>query len=351
MSYIDYFANRSERAYKKLTPEAPIHLARSCFASLLQQAHQDALAIGDSHELFRDQAIEAIKDLRIPVFTDVDPRMHLPGKRQPSLVESLEATVERYKAIDQLSGIFSNSADSMIYGGSMKYGPFLNVRSGADGSDIDAIVFTDEGRLDETDWRGVMETDLFDERDKITFFARTVLQRSLYDDGLIDITSQRFTISNKGYTMSTHFMPVNYMKAAYPIADPERQGASHHRYVRDYKERPFERTHVTNYSMSRTEHDIPVYSNPTQGGFIASNPAYSVIQSRYIPGMYQNLVLPDAKFVLGSNSKSAEHLRNFSAYITQREIVEKQLDPQSSVRNTEPRLPILAANVSDILSS
>lgn len=351
MNYVDVFANRTEAAHRKLSADTSSHLARSCFANILQSTHQQARSSGVPHEAFRDNIREVIDQSNIPAFTEVDTQLQLPGKRQPSLSESFDATIDRYIAIDRLKDVFRDSADAMVYGGSMKYGPFLNVRSGADASDIDAIVFTDAKDLGNIDWRRIMETDLFEERDKITFFARLGLQRALSASDLIDITSQRFVIADQDYTISTHFIPTEFMDEAYPTATSDSSETTYHKYVRDYKERPFERTHVSNHDMSSTLHDVPVYNTPTQGGFVASNPAYSMVQERYVPGMYQNLVLPDAHFIVGKSSRSSEHLQEFSAFVSRQEEQEKRFDPDASTLNTEPRKPILPLDVSDILGS
>lgn len=349
LSYADDFATRAEKVHVKLPADVNPHLARSCFAALLQNSHIRAQSEGTSHEDFRSNITDAINQLGIPIFSEIDGRDILPGKRQPSLIESFDATLDRYIAIDDLKDVMSDVADSVVYGGSMKYGPFLNVRSGTDASDIDAIALVDEEVLDELDLRGVMETDLFDERDKITFFARLSLQRALIEENLVDITSQRFALTNKGFTLSMHFVPTNFMHEAYPVSAISSAKNTQHKYVRDYKERPFERTHVSNYDMDGNLHDIPVYNTPTSGGFIASNPAYSIIKGRYVPGMYQNLTLPSPKFLLGQSSRSAEHLRMFSAAIKVQEESENHLYEGSSVLNTEPRKPILPLDVSDIL--
>lgn len=318
---------------------------------LLQRTHVEARSNGYSNEDVRRDIGSVLDSLALPIFSEVDPSKDLPGKRQPSLRESFDATIDRYDAIDSLSDVFGRSAVAMVYGGSMKYGPFLNVRSGGDASDIDAIIVTDRTAFDEVDWRGVMETDLFDEQDKIAFFARLGLQSALMQTGQTDIMSQRFTFASEGYTISTHIMPASFVSSAYPGDGSAESDKTHHKYVRDYKERPFERTHVNNYDMSRNNHDIPVYNTATKGGFIAANPAYSIINGRYVPGMYQNLVLPDAKFVVGADSAVADQLSSFSDFVVARESDERTQYSDSSILNTEPRKPILPVDVSDILAA
>lgn len=350
-SYIDRFANNAEHVNRRLGGEVDIHLARSCFAVLLRNAHTEARSEGHTHEDFRHDIGGVLDGMALPIFFEADASKDLPGKRQPSLRESFDATVDRYAVIDDLSEVFAGSAAAMIYGGSMKYGPFLNVRSGGDASDVDAIIFVERGSFDEIDWRGIMDTDLFEEQDKLAFFARLGLQSALSASNQIDIMSQRFTFADEGYTISTHIMPTDFVEHAYPAADSTEKDKTHHKYVRDYKERPFERTHVGNYDMSRVLHDIPVYNTPTKGGFIAANPAYSVINGRYVPGMYQNLILPNAEFIIGHDSEVADRLRAFSTFVARREEDEKGIDPSSSVLNTEPRKPILPVDVSDILNA
>ena len=232
----------------------------------------------------------------------------------------------------------------------MKYGPFMNVRSGADASDIDMIVFTDDEMLDERNWLGVMETALIDESDKLSFFARLGLQRALREHDKIDIMSQRFSVADQGYTISAHFMPIDFIDEAYPqdINEVLHKG-NNHRYVRDYKERSFERTHVTNFDMSRRRHDIPVYNRAVEGGFVAANPAYSIIEGVYVPGMYQNLVLPAARFAFDQDGIVTEKLDKFSKAVASREEAECLRGEKVSVLNTEPRKPIVPVDVSDIL--
>lgn len=349
--YVDTFANKSEAAHDKIPSEANLHLARSCFAVLLRQAHIQALAEGATHDTFRSEIGAVIDSQAFPIYDAVDNSRHLPGKRQPSLRESFDATLDRYKVIDGFTDAFSTAADAMVYGGSMKYGPFLNVRSGSNASDIDAVIFTKGEALEDLDWRGIMETDLFDEKDKLTFFARMSLQSNLVEDNLIDITSQRFTVAGEGYTISTHLMPTSYVEQAYPqTSDALPTTGTRHKYIRDYKERTFERTHVSNFDMSGNIYEIPVYNTPTQGGFIANNPAYSTVNGRYIPGMYQNLTLPQAHHVFGSEGMTAVRLNRFSKAVSDQEAAEKEsIDPHASILNTEPRKPIISLDVSDIL--
>lgn len=351
MSRADTFVTNAETVNRRLPPNATLHLARSCFAMLLRDAHTQAIAEGVSHEVFRQEIGAAIDELNMPIFHEVDADRHLPGKRQPSLRESFDATLDRYSSIDRLQDVFGGAAGALVYGGSMKYGPFMNVRGGGDASDIDAIIVTDRTMLDELDWRGVMETTLFEERDKLAFFARHGLQRALVEQGLIDITSQRFTIANAGYTMSAHLVSSDFVAHAYPQAMGDIVECDHHKYVRDYKERPFERTHVSNFGMSGDAHDIPVYNAAVAGGFIAANPAYSVVGGRYVPGMYQNLVLPKPCYAFGENSSTVLPIRAFVETMRQREALERRHDRSASINNTEPRKPIIAHDVSDILYS
>lgn len=346
----DRLADRMEAVSRELSSETTLHIARSCFSCILFEEYDYAKQKGVSPEVFGSVANDILDDIGLPIFDYTDERNALPGKRQPSIRESINATVDRFSVIDELEEVFSDSAASIVYGGSMKYGPFMNVRSGADASDIDMIVLTESERLDELGWRGLMETALIDDRDKMTFFARLGLQRVLFEQDKIDIMSQRFTIANKGYTISSHVMPLDYLDTAYPQdAEEIDSDKDYHMYVRDYKERPFERTHVSNFDMSRRPHNIPVYSRAVDGGFIAYNPAFSIIEESYVPGMYQNLVLPEARYAFDGDGVATARFKKFSEVIAVQEAIERVFDESASVLNTEPRKPILPADVSDIL--
>lgn len=234
----------------------------------------------------------------------------------------------------------------------MKYGPFMNVRSGADAFDIDMIILAESEQFDELSWSGLVETSLIDDKDKVTFLARLGLQRYLYEEDRVDIMSQRFAVVNKGYMISSHIMPLSFIDTAYPQeAKMILRNDEYHEYVRDYKERPFERTHVSNYDMSRRQHDIPVHNRPVEGGFIAFNPAYSIIEDSYVPGMYQNLVLPEARFAFDKDGAATTKFKRFSKAVAVREELEMDLYGEVSILNTEPRKPILPEDVSDILRS
>ena len=300
---------------------------------------------------FCAHAMDAIDEAKLPIFDAVDVQNDAPGKRQPSLRESLTATTRRFDTLDELKNVFGGSVSSIVYGGSMKYGPFMNVRAGYDSSDIDLLITTNDDRMNENEWAGLKETSLIDDCDKLAFFERLKSQGDLYDAGKIDIMSQRFSVKGDDYTLSAHFVPKGYIGEAYPgdLADVG-YDKDHHKYVRDYKERPFERTHVTNSDMSGRQHEIPVYNTATSGGFIVSNPAYSIIGSRYIPGMYQNLVLPNAKYVFDNDGASTLQLGNFTDMVADIEVREQHaFDRRSSVDNTEPRKSIMPIDASDIL--
>jgi len=350
MNYVDRLTNRVEHANRKLSPDTNLHLQRSCYAAILLEECQQARVDGTSTDVFGMAAIEVIDDTALPIFDAIDAHNTLPGKRQPSLRESVGATVDRLNMIDELEVVFGGPVESIMYGGSMKYGPFMNVRSGADASDIDMIAITTEEVLADLDWRGLMDSALIDERDKLTFFARFGLQRAMYENHETDIMSQRFTAADKGYTISTHFIPKIFVDEAFPqTSDAITDGDDRHRYLRDYKERPFERAQVTNFDMSRRQHGIAVHNRAVAGGFIASNPAYSVVEGRYVPGMYQNLVLPGATPAFDQTGEATWKFRQFTEAVAEQEQHEQSIDPKASILNTEPRKPIIPADVRDIL--
>lgn len=319
--------------------EEVLHRVRSVFASIIRDEYNRSHHEGEDIEAFRERGRKDIDRLDSPFFEAEDTSVVLPGKRQPSLSESFDATLDRYVLLDDIHDVFGDSTSALAYGGSMKYGPFLNVRGGGDASYVDLILVGRDHPIDRAPWQLLMETDTVAEADKITFFARLAIHAELVESGEADIMSQRFTVPEGGFTISTHIIPVNYLAEMLPQDVASIQEGNF--FVRDYKERPFERTHCTNFDMSRNRYEVPVYNRPVSGGFIAGNAAYSSKNSRYVPGMYQNLVLPQAVFAYTYDDRVTEVFSNFSNVVAKVEASERLCHPGASIQNTEPRLPIM----------
>lgn len=340
----DTIANRLDTLMSK-TPlmSLDMRLARTCVSKILHDAYTDEVINGDCDiETFRSTVADIINlNSRSAVidYAEIESQRVLPDKRQPSLREAFNATLDRMQTLSRIEEVFGDSADAVAYGGSMKYGPFMNVRSGKDASDIDLLIFTD-GSSHDLLWRGVMESDNIMESDKLTFFARQALYSEMARQHQADIMSQRFRITGEygGYTLSTHVISKRAMKRMFPTDGPLWDG---HAYVDDYKERTFERGECSNFDSSRRRYQVPVYNRAVEGGFVASIPAYSVIGRRYVPGLYQNLVLPTAIFAYDKTGITTGNLQSFNAEVeTYMQDERLRHDHNASLENTEPRKPI-----------
>ena len=122
----------------------PLSLARACVAKLLDEAYNRSSVGSEAFINTVHNSFAAIGG--IPDDLNSFELINLPGKRQPSLMESLEATPQRYELLNQIR---ANLGMTAFYGGSMAYGPFYNVRGGADASDLDVVVVFDEESTDD----------------------------------------------------------------------------------------------------------------------------------------------------------------------------------------------------------
>jgi hypothetical protein len=233
---------------------------------MMLKAYQVSCEIGEtSPEEFRSQVDSSMDESQLSVF-DSDGSRVVAGKRQPSLRESLHATVDRYIALDNLRTSFGEIACAIIYGGSMQYGPFMNVRSGEDASDIDIVACVDSDQFQQLDWSGLVYDEMLSDADKSTLMDRLPVFDGLRSKDQVDIISQRFSIVDNDYTISTHIVPASLLERFFPSSrESLGEGEDRRIYVRDYKEGLFEHPCVVSYDMRRQRYEIPV-ENMEVGG-------------------------------------------------------------------------------------
>jgi hypothetical protein len=135
-------------------------------------------------------------------------RGEIEGKPQPSYVESLVETERRLDFLHQYLPHLPENVLGVVSGGSMSYGRFNNVRAGyPDSSDLDLMFVIDRAPKEE-DIDQLVRTDLgFSRQDLATFRGRLPVFEEGSREGTMDVLSQKFTLPNKGFDVSTHFIP------------------------------------------------------------------------------------------------------------------------------------------------
>ncbi len=219
------------------------------------------------------------------------------NKRQPNLVESLTATLDRFEILEQLEQIFIKPCKSMIVGGSLAYGSFYNTRENRDtlvGSDIDIIAII-ESDADESAWVAFEISNIFNEDEKNEFLVRKKIYLSdLSPSNKADILSQKFRIAGKNFDVSMHFFTLESFEALFP-QDINNETAKHDyvKNVRDYKYEAFTHKACKQVGFKGGVIDVEVpLQEKVDHGVITILPAYIIKEGEYYPGIYQNLILP-----------------------------------------------------------
>lgn len=315
-------------------------------ASILEDAYykyreQGKTAV-DLGEVIRD----LMQEYELPAFLDgEDSQVVLPGKRQPTMGESIVASLERYHFMEQLEGTFGEKIEGIVVGGSMSYGPFFNVRDGEDSSDIDAIMVADDTFFDDDEWRGLTDSAILTEEDKALFLARKKVFEQLYKDGEAKVFSQRFTAREGGFNMSAHIMPREVFESIFgsQLSSDMEETGDIVRALRDYKPKRFERPSCDHVGFDDSTVDfILPEQEAVEKGIIATIPAYIMKDRKYYPGLYQCLALPSALMAFDRTGYTTEVTERYSKQVQARLDTERQEYPDAELMNAYPRKAILA---------
>lgn len=331
---------------ERFNPEGQERKLKASFAKVLEHTYHLYRQNDRGAVDFAQDLNSLLRDNPLPEFlTEPESGNLLPGKRQPSLQESIEATLDRYHFIEQLPAAFGEKADGIIIGGSMSYGPFFNVRSGEDSSDIDAIVVMDESFLESDDWQGFNDAAILTEEEKQLFLERKEIFKAMHEKGEADILSQRFTARDGDFNMSTHFFPLSTFEAVHAsgLARDLRANRDTVAELRDYKPALFERDKADHqgFDGSSVDYILPPQEE-VENGFIATIPAYVVNNEQFYPGLYQCLSLPESLVAYDRSGETSRITNEFDELVANRLEEEKILNPASILLNAYPRRIILA---------
>lgn len=278
-------------------------LFRGLTARLLEYSYKQTRAEdGGSIDNITLGMFNVLSRLRhVPEALTVTPGENSPHqlKRQPNFFESLQATTQRYRFMEQLPSMFDGIAEGIVVGGSMAYGPFYSVRDGErhrDASDVDALLILRDDFLGDNGWVKLLDSHYVSAKDKVSLLSRFATFSEMLEAGVIDIISQRFDVPGANFNMSAHLVTAEVFEQIIGTTFRTRlaNGEDAVCAMRDYKPKPFEHTHCVQSTFDGSTYD---YEVPEQtdfmGGKIALIPAYIIDNGTYYPGIYQNLVSPE----------------------------------------------------------
>jgi hypothetical protein len=293
-------------------------VAAICEQSYYAAAHRKDLR---KRKEFEKTIKQVFRNMDIPHCL-INSNFVLCGKKQPSLIDSIEPTLDRYSVLEEFPSIFSGSIDAIILGGSMSYVPFLGVRSdyvNNDFSDIDLIFIQNDSFFDKDSWDSFRSTTLLYSDEKETFIKRVNEYKKLLSEGRADIISQRFRIRGKKYTVSTHFFPKNHFKKLVntKLAKKLSSMDEYDYPVRNYRADAFYHPCQARLSFdgSRIESGVWPESNNVKCGHIVSTSGFTIKNKKLYPGPFLTVVLPALQVFYSKSSFAEECLKKLEVII------------------------------------
>lgn len=271
------------------------------------------------------------------------------GKQQPSFVESLPATLERFSVVEQLKSTFSSNVSSIVIGGSMNYGPFFNIRAEGgplENSDIDALGVMSPSFFNDDTWGDFLASNLFSAEEKNKFLQRKRVGFRMLKEGVCDVFSHRFSLQNHNFTFSVHFFTPELLEdiTGSGLQADLQARTDTVKIINDYRSDRFARSEIPHLTFdgSNLLYVVPPQTE-VEGGYVVQLPAYMVANGNLHTGLYLNLIAPEFRFLYdesGSSSKSIENLRQ-TLVIEIEEQKEKTSKDNLSMANLQPRSPLI----------
>lgn len=318
-------------------------LMKAYTARLIEQMYHGQMRSGKSADEFRQSFLDFAKTLssnQRRFLTDDEDLIQLPYKRQPSLVESFDATLTRFEFMKNFPHI--RGVSQIFVGGSMAYGSFLNVRKGMASSDIDIVAVVNDEFFIELDSQIRTETSPFAQHQWDSFYQRKAVFARLSAEHRADVFSHRFDVETEGFKVSMHFFPLG-------IFDQVFGGGLEHRLsdnkaiiktVKDFKAQPydFDSCDRWNFSGEKYAYTLPAQQEVDKG-YVADMPAYMIEAGRFYPGFYHHIVMP-SHIIL--NTKSDVALDDFAKLMFRRARHERRIWSEASLLKSHPRRSIIA---------
>jgi hypothetical protein len=246
---------------------------------------------------FERQLKEIIKFTSLPKFLSC-PGPVICGKCQPSFIESVIPTLERFRVMERLPEVFSGGVDAIIVGGSMSYIPFFGIRENPknrDFSDIDTLIVINDNFFKKAFWHKFISDDFFPSEEKKKFLRRIRIFRKLLRQNAVDVFSQRFSIIGKPFTISNHFVTRSvFRRMVYADLKKSLRARSDQQYImRDFRVGSFSHPCHARHTFDGERFESVIDGHEIKsGGFISNMPGYIISNGKFYPGVYHTVISP-----------------------------------------------------------
>lgn len=278
------------------------------------------------------------------------PALNQPGevileKQQPSLIESTGATLKRLDFLYRYVKKLTDPCVSVVSGGSMSYGRFYNVREGVDPSDLDLIVIFNDGEEGNMQTENILPASLgFKDDDRLLLQERIAFFAHLMKAGKAEVLSHKVLVGPLGFPISMHIMssPVFENMMVYSPHDDLRLGGEVDRRVRDYKPEPFKypTVRLNTFNGEHLSFSVDEYSLPdgvTASEVITQIPAHAIVNDRFVPGLYHNLLSPRFEMEAFSSRQCVAAATLFWSSMRKLENQYRKTDPDASALKSHIR--------------
>ncbi|MCF6276507.1 MAG: hypothetical protein L3J07_01515 [Candidatus Magasanikbacteria bacterium] len=325
-------------------------LVHARLAYFLERCYLEHTDRGFNFSGFNMKVGDVLEKVSLPGFLR-ESNLILIGKRQPSFSESVRATLLRYKKMEEFGRIFvgDQNVQAIILGGSLGYGPFLNVRSAvgnSSSSDLDVIVIVKDFN-DIIKNRKFYKTALFYKKAKHQFKRRLGVFQELYKKMDAVVFSQKFDIVDTDFYISIHFITIDTLKSIIgkPFEAQLLRSEDISLYVSDYKAKNkiFFGDRFGFSKIIKSKPILKLENQKIKSGFITFVEGYSIINGRFYPGIYHNIISPKFSVWHDKDNDTTNLVRRFKRVFVERYKMERvQFRDCSHIFNSHLRYPIFS---------
>lgn len=294
---------------------------------------------------FEKKLKHIINSKKLPIFLySIGPI--LCGKRQPSFVESIDSTFERYRVMERLSTIFNSGVEGIIIGGSMSYGPFYSVRDNVgdkDFSDIDGLVVVNDSFFNDN-WSTFLKNTVFLKEDKELFFKRVKIFKKLFKSGSADVLSQRFFVKDKYFNVSLHFLHTTTFEKMInsDLRKTLDKRVDSNYALRDFRVNNFTHPCLARHTFTGGRFESIVENYITEGGYISLMPGFTFDSGKLYPGVYHTVIYPSFLVFYDKNGYVTDLITEFEKLIYKEVQILRKDFPYSTYSKAHNRYDIFA---------
>jgi len=297
---------------------------------------------------FENDFKEIIRSKKLPEFLTL-PGPVLCGKRQPSFVESIDSTFDRYNVMENLGDLFNPGVRAIIIGGSMSYGAFYSVRNNEknkDFSDIDGLVIVGKDFFGESNKRDLfINNKTFPESEIKQFLDRMTSFKKLYNQGKADVLSQRFSVIGKQYTVSLHFfIDSTFKKMMYSdLKYSLDKNVDTDYLLKDFRTDLFTHPCLARHTFNGGRYESVITGHKAEeDGYISNVTGFTISNGMYFPGIFHTVIYPSFLVFYDKDQYVTDLVRKFEKLLYDAVDILRKKFPSSTYAKAHNRYDIFA---------